>query len=295
VLYGIHALLAGAAYWVAIELGIHHSTTFSHGLIDYLVLYPHAQRGWWLVPLGLLWAGMYYVIFRTLILKFDLKTPGRESDDDVQSAAARADAGGPALTDSMAAKLVAAFGGESNIRSLDACITRLRMELVDNARANPDALRALGASGVMVVPGGMQAVFGTRSENLKTDMEEYMRSSGAAVSTAATAPVPATPAARASHAPLTPELRARARAIIAALGGAKNIVHAELLALTRLRVELRNADHISDADLTKAGALGAWRVSPDIVHVIVGEDAPELADSVAESRSDLGATATLAK
>ncbi len=187
VLYGIHALLAGAAYWVAIELGIHHSTTFSHGLIDYIVLYPHAQRGWLLVPVGLVWARMYYLIFRTLILKFDLKTPGRETDDAVQSAAARADAGGPASSDSMAARLVAAFGGESNIRSLDACITRLRMELVDNARANPDALRALGASGVMVVPGGMQAVFGTRSENLKTDMEEYMKSGGAAV---ATAPAP---------------------------------------------------------------------------------------------------------
>ena len=292
VLYGIHALLAGAAYWVAIELGIHHSTTFSHGLIDYIVLYPHAQRGWLLVPVGLLWAGMYYVIFRTLIVKFDLKTPGRESDDAVQSAAARADAGGPASSDSMAARLVAAFGGESNIRSLDACITRLRMELVDNTRANPDALRALGASGVMVVPGGMQAVFGTRSENLKTDMEEYMKSSGAAVATAATAPVLATPAAGASLGPLTPELRARARAIMAALGGAKNIVQADLIALTRLRVELRNADHISDAELTKAGALGAWRVSPNIVHVIVGEDAPELAAAVAETRYELVTTAT---
>ena len=193
------------------------------------------------------------------------------------------------------ARLVAAFGGESNIKSLDACITRLRMELVDNARANPDALRALGASGVMVVPGGMQAIFGTRSENLKTDMEEYMKSSGAAVAVPTSAPISAKPAASANHAPLTPELRARARAIVAALGGAKNIVQADLIALTRLRVELRNADHISDAELTKAGALGAWRVSPNIVHVIVGEDAPELAAAVAESRSGLAATATVAK
>jgi PTS system glucose-specific IIC component len=292
VLYGIHALLAGAAYWVAIELGIHHSTTFSHGLIDYIVLYPHAQRGWLLVPVGLLWAGMYYVIFRTLIVKFDLKTPGRESDDAVQSAAARADAGGPASSDSMAARLVAAFGGESNIRSLDACITRLRMELVDNTRANPDALRALGASGVMVVPGGMQAVFGTRSENLKTDMEEYMRSGGAAITAPTAAPIATAPVSGASHAPLTHELRARARAIIAGLGGVKNIVQADLIALTRLRVELRNADHVSDAELTKAGALGAWRVSPNIVHVIVGEDAPELATAVAETRSELVTTAT---
>ena len=92
-LYAIHALLAGAAYWVAIELGIHHSTTFSHGLIDYIVLYPHSTRGWWLLWLGPLWALMYYMIFRTLILKFNLKTPGRESDDAVQGAADRAAAG----------------------------------------------------------------------------------------------------------------------------------------------------------------------------------------------------------
>src|SRR6476661_5981974 len=59
-LYALHALLAGAAYFVAIKLGIHHSTTFSHGLIDFVVLYPHSRRGWWLIWLGLLWAGMYY-------------------------------------------------------------------------------------------------------------------------------------------------------------------------------------------------------------------------------------------
>lgn len=295
VLYGIHALLAGAAYWVAIELGIHHSTTFSHGLIDYIVLYPHARRGWLLVPLGLLWAAMYYAIFRTLILKFDLKTPGRESDDALQSAAARADAGGPAPSDSMAARLVAAFGGESNIKGLDACITRLRLELYDNARANPDALRALGASGVMVVPSGMQVVFGTRSENLKTDMEEYMRSSGAAIAAPVATPISATPVAGASRSPFTPELRARARAIIAGLGGAENIVQADLIALTRLRVELRNADRINEAELTKAGALGVWRVSSNVVHVIVGEDAAQLADAVAESRSEFATTATTAK
>src|SRR5450432_888436 len=138
-LYAIHALLAGAAYWVAIELGIHHSTTFSHGLIDFIVLYPHSTRGWLLVPVGLVWAGMYYTIFYTLITKFDLKTPGRETDEAVQGAADRAAAGARApgaiadANDSMASKLVAAFGGAANIKGLDACITRLRLELYDNA------------------------------------------------------------------------------------------------------------------------------------------------------------------
>src|ERR687884_1523815 len=80
-LYGIHALLAGLAYFTCVELGIHHSTTFSHGLIDYIVLYPHSQRGWWFLWLGPLWAGMYFVLFRTMILRMNLKTPGREAEE----------------------------------------------------------------------------------------------------------------------------------------------------------------------------------------------------------------------
>jgi len=289
-LYAIHALLAGAAYWVAIELGIHHSTTFSHGLIDFIVLYPHSTRGWWLIPLGLAWAAMYYTIFRTLIVKFNLKTPGREDDDAVQDAADRASSGGAADNDSMAAKLVAAFGGASNIASLDACITRLRLELHDTASANPDALRALGATGVMTVPGGMQAIFGTRSENLKTDMEEYMRSSASsavphvvrAASLASTAAFPV-----AKRIVLTPALRDRARDIVAALGGASNIVLAEPCALTRLRVELRDPELLSEHLLARAGAPGVWRLPSGAIHVIVGEDAAALAAALAETRAGI--------
>ncbi|MEP7066602.1 MAG: PTS glucose transporter subunit IIBC [Gemmatimonadota bacterium] len=283
-LYAIHALLAGAAYWVAITLGIHHSTTFSHGLIDYIVLYPHSKRGWWLLWLGPLWAAMYYTIFRTLILKWNLRTPGRE-DDDVTASADLAGADAQASGDSMAGRLVAAFGGASNIRSLDACITRLRVELADTERANPDALRALGASGVMKVGGGMQAVFGTRSENLKTDMDEYMRAMGNVVGAPATAerPTGATPAR------VTPELRGRAVAITGALGGAGNIVSADEVALTRLRVELRDGARVDEGALTKADVLGVWRLSPEMMHLIVGEDAAALAAALAEQR---GATAS---
>jgi PTS system glucose-specific IIC component len=286
-LYAIHALLAGAAYWVAIELGIHHSTTFSHGLIDYLVLYPHSKRGWWLLWLGPLWAAMYYTIFRTLILKWNLKTPGREPDDATGSVD-RAGADDQSAGDSMAGRLVAAFGGASNIRSLDACITRLRVELADNARANPDALRALGASGVMTVGGGMQAVFGTRSENLKTDMDEYMRATGNVVA----APAPAARASSAAPARVTPELRARAGAITAAAGGAGNIVRAEEVALTRLRVELRDPAQMNEGALAKAGVLGVWRLSDTVVHLIVGEDAAALAAALQESRGETAMSRT---
>jgi PTS system glucose-specific IIC component len=280
VLYAIHALLAGVAYFVAVTLGIHHSTTFSHGLIDFVVLYPNSQRGWWLIPLGLVWAGVYYVLFTTLIHRMNLKTPGREVET-ADAATADAGAGAPAevpvgaAADGMAPRLVAAFGGAANIRSLDACITRLRVELADVSRASPEALKALGAAGVMKVGSGMQAIFGTRSENLKTDMEEYMRSAGAAVAAgpAVTAPRVSTPGTVSRAVAVTPQHRTRAAAIAAALGGMDNIESVEAVAITRLRVSLRDAGRIDERALDRAGVTGMMHVADGLVHVIVGEDA----------------------
>jgi PTS system glucose-specific IIC component len=292
-LYAIHALLAGAAYWIAITLGIHHSTTFSHGLIDYVVLYPHSRRGWWLLWLGPLWALMYYAIFRTLIVRLDLKTPGREDEPMLppgEGTPADLSATG---SDSMSARLVAAFGGAENIRSLDACITRLRVELADASRASPETLRALGATGVMKVASGMQAVFGTRSENLKTDMEEYLRATAGA-SVAPSAPV----AQRArSSVPVTPALRARAAAIAAALGGIGNVGRVEAVALTRLRAEVSDESKIDERALIAAGATGVWKMAHGVVHVIVGEDADGIAAALHEGgiRALAGATAPAAK
>jgi PTS system glucose-specific IIC component len=282
VLYGIHAVLAGVAYFVAVELGIHHSTTFSHGLIDYVVLYPNSQRGWWLIPLGLVWAGVYFVLFRTLIPKLNLKTPGRE-DEVAEAATADSGAAVPvgvpvgAAADGMAPRLVAAFGGAANIRSLDACITRLRVEVADVSRASPQALKGLGASGVVTVGSNMQAIFGTRSENLKTDMEDYMKSAGAAV---AAPPVP-TPGSVSRAITVTPAHRTRAAALAAALGGKDNIESVEAVAITRLRVALGDAKRIDEQALERAGAGGVMRVSDGVVHVIVGEDAAGLAAAMA--------------
>jgi glucose PTS system EIICB or EIICBA component len=262
-LYGIHALLAGVAYFTAIELGIRHSTTFSHGLIDYIVLFPNSSRALWFLVLGPLWALLYYALFRTLIVRMDLKTPGREIEDVTGAA--------PAATgDSMAARLVAAFGGAANIRSLDACITRLRVELNDVSLASVEALRSLGAAGVVQVGGGMQAIFGTRSENLKTDMDEYIRAGGGS---ALAAPPAAAQVAEEREIGVTPEHRTLAAALLSALGGADNIARVEPCALTRLRVELRDARAVDESALERAGASGVLRVSDSVLHVIVGERA----------------------
>jgi PTS system glucose-specific IIC component len=243
-------------------------------LIDYIVLYPNSERGWWFLWLGPLWALMYYTLFRTLILRRDLKTPGRELED----VTAVAVAGPGAEGDGMAPRLVAAFGGAGNIKNLDACITRLRVDLNDVSKANADALKALGATGVLQVGSGMQAIFGTRSENLKTEMDEYMRAGGAGLG----APVAAGKARGAASSAVriepTADDRARATTIVEALGGRENIVALESVALTRLRVEVRETSRLRQAQLEKTA--GMLSVSDRVLHLVVGPSAERVAAAV---------------
>jgi PTS system glucose-specific IIC component len=169
VLYAIHALLAGSAYVLANTLGFVHGTSFSHGLIDFLVLSGNASKMGLMVVCGIAYAAIYYIVFRTVIKALDLKTPGREDETEEESVATGSE---------LAGELVAAFGGKANITGLDACITRLRVAVADTALVDQDKLKKLGAAGVVVVAGGVQAIFGTKSDNLKTDMDEWIRNNG---------------------------------------------------------------------------------------------------------------------
>ncbi|WP_260259353.1 PTS glucose transporter subunit IIBC [Vibrio intestinalis] len=169
VLYGIHALLAGSAYVLANTLGFVHGTSFSHGLIDFLVLSGNAKNLGLMVGCGIAYAAIYYLVFRTVIKALDLKTPGREDETEEEVVTAGSD---------MAGELVAAFGGKANITGLDACITRLRVAVADTEQVDQDKLKKLGAAGVVVVSGGVQAIFGTKSDNLKTEMDEWIRNHG---------------------------------------------------------------------------------------------------------------------
>jgi glucose PTS system EIICB or EIICBA component len=279
VLYAIHAVLAGVAYFVCIELGIKHGMTFSHGFIDFVVLFNRSSNALWFFVLGPAWALMYYGLFRVMIQRFDWKTPGRELEDevDVTTAAPAVAAGG------MAGELVAAFGGRANIQSLDACITRLRVELADPERANADRLKALGAAGVVKVGSSLQAIFGTRSENLKTDIEEYLRTgSGEPVPPARAAVVQPTPV-RVSAAPDADALR-MAGSIAVALGGPGNIVSAEACALTRVRVQVANPALVNEAALRKSPVAGVMHLGGNVLHLIIGAKADAIASAV---KSDL--------
>lgn len=167
VLYAVHAVMAGLAYVLTNWLGVVHGHTFSNGFIDFVLQSSRAENLVLLVGLGLVYAVLYYVVFTFMIRTFDIKTPGREEEEDsLESTSTGSE---------LAGELVAAFGGQGNIKSLDACITRLRVAVNEVEQVNKEELKRLGAAGVVIVTGGVQAIFGTKSDNLRTEMADWIR------------------------------------------------------------------------------------------------------------------------
>ena len=266
VLYLIHAVFAGVAYFVCVELGIKHGMTFSHGLIDFVLLFPKSTHAWLLLVIGPLWGLLYYGTFRWVIVKLNLKTPGREAEELAKTSAS-AVAG-----DEFSRELVLGFGGRSNIKNLDACITRLRVEVNDMALTNSARLKALGAAGVVTVGNSLQAIFGTQAENMKTAMEEYLKTAGPEADLAERPLNQVTPRASAAT-PIKvadPEMSKRGAQFIAALGGPANIEEIESCAETRLRLKVRDEASVDEAALRDAGAWGLMRVADRTVHLLVG-------------------------
>lgn len=282
VLYVIHALLAASTQFVANTFGMHMGFTFSQGGIDFVVfnVLGKFSQNWWLVlVIGPIYAAVYYAVFRVAIRWLDLKTPGREDAVDDTGVAAGAQ-GGRSL------ELVLAFGGRANITHLDACITRLRVTVKDPARVDQARLKALGAAGVMMVGNGVQAIFGTLSENMKTDMEEYLASAGAEAdgglsSSGAAQPAVLATGSAAPAAAIEPWVREAAGPMLAALGGRGNLRKLDAVAFTRLRVELANGGRFDEAGARLAGVVAVMRVAPDVLHLIVGDKAEQFAAAMA--------------
>ena len=194
-------------------------------------------------------------------------------------------------------QLVRAFGGRRNIANLDACITRLRVTLHDVTKASVDKLKALGAAGVVVVGDGMQAIFGTQSENLKTEMQEYLKTAGSeADEVEQPSPVQAAavaPAGLKQPPPLRdPDAARKAQAYIAALGGRANIVRVDACAETRLRLVVRDAAQVREPALQVAGIAAAVKLDGNgpegqVLHLLAGLNADQYA---AEMRGQLAET-----
>ena len=172
-LYVIHAVLTGLSLAVAYLLDIHLGFSFSAGLAD-LLLYgtaPAAKNIPLLIGMGVVFSVVYYVLFRFAITRWNLRTPGRELETEFE--AEEQEILGESA-DSRPEQVIAAFGGRDNLVSVDACITRLRIEVADKSKVDQDRLKSLGAAGVIEVGNSVQAVFGTGSEALKNDIAEIL-------------------------------------------------------------------------------------------------------------------------
>ncbi len=171
ILFGIHAIFAGLSFMVMHLLDVKIGMTFSGGLIDYVLfgLINPQTHAWIVIPVGLVFAVIYYFGFRFAIRKFNLKTPGRELEEEENQAPT-----GKANSSDLAGNILDAMGGKQNIAHLDACITRLRVSVNDIKNVDKDELKRLGAAGVLEVGNNIQAIFGPRSETIKGQMKDIM-------------------------------------------------------------------------------------------------------------------------
>ncbi|MCR1952041.1 MULTISPECIES: PTS transporter subunit EIIC [Clostridium] len=171
-LYVVHAFFDGLSFFIADILNISIGNTFSGGLIDFTlfgVLQGNDKTNWiYVLIVGVIWFALYYFTFRFLITKFNVMTPGREEDSEEVKVVTK---------DSMnetAAQILEALGGEENLDDVDACITRLRVAVKDVSKVDKDRIKALGATAVLEVKGGIQAIFGAKADPLKQKINEII-------------------------------------------------------------------------------------------------------------------------
>ena len=252
VLYAIHAVLTGLSMALMDALGVKLGFGFSAGLFDYVLNYGKATKPLLLLPVGLAYFAIYYVLVRTVIKRLDLPTPGRERDLPVAAVSVAKSERGAAF--------VAALGGSANLTSVGACTTRLRLIVVDQGGVDEAQLKALGARGLIrPSDNALQIVLGPIADSVAVEIRDAMAAGGAA------APAVQTPAAVARDVSLTP-------AAIAALGGAAN-VEAATRHGTRLRIRVKNADAASTSALEALGINAVARPAPGLLHLLLADSA----------------------
>jgi PTS system glucose-specific IIC component len=274
VLYVVHAVLVGFAYLITYLLDARLGYSFSHGFIDFALYWINNIKPWIILVLGPIFAVIYYSVFRFLIVKLNLKTPGREDEAMVDMSAVRAD-----VADEFARELVLGFGGKSNIKELDACITRLRITVADIDKANQDKLKALGAAGVLTVGNSLQAIFGPRSENLMTDMREYLKHAGEEAELSDDSGIASVDqnVDEPEQVQRDPNAVIKAQSILTALGGTSNVKLVENCAETRVRVTLDDISKLDAAALEAAGVEGMMQLKDGVVHLLLGLNSDQYA------------------
>ena len=186
-LFAVQVILAGAAYMIAHILNIAVGLTFSGGLLDLFlfgILQGNAKTSWLrIIPVGIIYFLLYYGIFKFLILKFDLKTPGREDEDVETKLYTKADYNAAKESGvkgaEVSALITAGLGGKSNIEDVDCCATRLRCTIKDPAKVEEALLKQSGSRGVILKGKGIQVIYGPQVAVLKTNLEAFLQTAAA--------------------------------------------------------------------------------------------------------------------
>ena len=186
-LFVVQVILAGAAYMIAHILNIAVGLTFSGGLLDLFlfgILQGNAKTSWLrIIPVGIIYFLLYYGIFKFLILKFNLKTPGREAEDTDTKLYTKADYNAAKESGvkgaEVSALITAGLGGKANIEDVDCCATRLRCTIKDPEKVQEALLKQSGSRGVILKGKGIQVIYGPQVAVLKTNLEAFLQTSAA--------------------------------------------------------------------------------------------------------------------
>jgi PTS system N-acetylglucosamine-specific IIC component len=252
-LYLLHALLTGLSMALMDGLHVRLGFGFSAGLFDYVLNFNKATRPWLLLPVGAAYFALYYGVFRWVIARFDLKTPGREDDAAAVAPAAFAMAG------SRAGGFIAALGGAGNLVTVDACTTRLRLVVADQGAVDEAALKALGARGfVRPSKQDLQVVLGPQADDVAREIRADL---------GAPAALPGGPPAPAAR--TTEPARPDRSAVVAAVGGPGNLVSLESTA-GRLLLKLKDSAQIDEPALRRLGVRALARTASGSVHLVLG-------------------------
>ncbi len=182
VMYVVHSILAGLSYMLMHILGVGVGMTFSGGLIDLFlfgILQGNAKTNWvWIVVVGLVYFVLYYFIFKIMIEKLDLKTPGRDLEEGEVKLYTRKDVNerkkGKTQDFTQSRLILKGLGGKDNISDIDCCATRLRITVNDAALVKDEYLKQSGASGVIHKGLGVQVIYGPQVSVIKSTFEDYL-------------------------------------------------------------------------------------------------------------------------
>ncbi len=261
VLYALHAVATGLAMVLMHAFGVHLGFSFSAGLFDYVLNFTHAQRPLLLIPIGVAYFLLYYVVFRVCIVRLNLSTPGREADDKLAQTSA------PASVGNRGSAFVHSLGGAGNLTEVAACTTRLRLSLLDNRAIDESALKRLGSRGLLRSGvTGLQVVLGPIADQVAGEIRDAMRVDTSRVETSRV------DAARPNDSRQEAAPPADPATLLAALGGRLNVRDIECHA-GRMLMRITDVRIVDEAALRMLGIRGVAHPNAGSVQLLISGSA----------------------